>query len=286
MLIKRVTGFCRIIVIRRLWLIGLLVGGFGLLDLWAQEYELSKKDVILIHDSSADPSGKSALIILPGLGDAKKGRKCQRRFFGDVGYDLFIPNYHDENSYEGTIRNFETFFREQELDKYGKVYVFAYILGSWVINDFIRDNGVGNISAIVYDRSPLQERAPMVIVHKIPGIGKWLRGDLIGDFSEIEYPPITNEGIDIGIIVEYRATPLIRLFRKTALGYGPIDWDNLVLKQSYDELIFTPLNHDEMYYRFDIIGEDILEFFKNSRFTDEAAVMPFDWDPFRRRLVD
>ena len=79
-----------------------------------------------------------------------------------------------------------------------------------------------------------------------------------------------------------KATPLIRRFKKRAMSYGPIDWNNLDLNQSYDELIYTPLNHNEMYYSFDVVGLDILEFIKYSKFTKEGRHKPYEWDPFEK----
>jgi len=35
-----------------------------------------------------------------------------------------------------------------------------------------------------------------------------------------------------------------------------------------------------MYYRLDIIGDEILSFFKNGKFTDSANRIPYRWDPF------
>lgn len=239
-------------------------------------------NVIIIHNTEISRSEKEALIILPGLRDVKKGRKYQNKYFNNVGYDLYIPYYIDKDSFDGTVKKFTQFYEDQKLGEYKKVHVFAYVLGSWVINIFINEHGLGNISTIVYDRSPLQERAPKVIVEKIPCIGKLLAGQVLKDFSLLSYPSIPKKGLKIGILVESKATPLIRHFRKTTINMGPIDWNNLNFNQDYDDLIFTRLNHDEMYYSFDEIGSDILHFIKNGVFTKEARREWFDWDPFEK----
>lgn len=239
-------------------------------------------EVIIIHDATVARSEKEALIILPGLGDSKKGRRHQREFFNDPAYDLYIPEYSDRKSFAGTLEKFSQFFEDHNLGEYKKVHVFSYVLGSWIINLFINEHGTGNIRTIVYDRSPLQERAPKVIVERIPRIGKMIAGPLLKDFSLVSYPPISREGLKIGIIVESKATPLIRRFRKTAMSYGPIDWNNLDFKQEHDDLIFTRLNHDELYYSFDEIGNDILHFIKKGVFTDNARREPYEWDPFEK----
>ena len=162
------------------------------------------------------------------------------------------------------------------------MHVFAYILGTWIINSFIINSGIQNITTIVYDRSPLQELAPRLIVDVIPLLGKVFSGRILEDFSKESYPSILKNELNIGIIVESKATPLIRIFRENLKSYGSIDWENLNFEQSYDDLIYTRLNHDEMYYRFDEIGEDILEFIKTSKFKKDSKRSSFKWDPFEK----
>ena len=242
----------------------------------------SKKNVIVIHSDELTYSEKEALIILPGFGDSKKGRRHQKKYFKNVGYDLYIPDYIDRRSYAGTINRFTKLYNTYRLEEYKRVHIFSYILGSYVLNEFIDESGKKNIKTIVYNRSPLQERAPRVVVERIPLIGRIFAGKVLNEFSKVGYTPILNDEINIGVIVENKATPLIRTFRKLTMSYGPIDWNNLDLNQSYDDLIYTSLNHDEMYYSFDVIGLDILEFIKSSRFTKDARYIPYDWDPFEK----
>ena len=51
-------------------------------------------------------------------------------------------------------------FRENHLDRYRRVHVFAFIAGGWTFNPFGEAGTLPNLSTIVYDRSPYQERAP------------------------------------------------------------------------------------------------------------------------------
>lgn len=239
-------------------------------------------EVIVIHDIDKPRSEKKALIILPGLGDSKKGRKAQKSYFENIGYDLFIPDYIDRDSYEGTILKFSSFYDNQHLNEYREVHVFSYILGTWVINNYISTHGRKNFTSIVYDRSPLQERAPRVIAEKIPGIGKMAAGPVVLDFNGRQYPPMVSAEINAGIIVESKATLLIRFFKKTTKSYGPIDWENLNYNQKHKDLIFSRLTHKEIYTRFDVIGPDIIHFFKNGSFTKDAKRDAFDWDPYEK----
>ncbi|MDO7613476.1 MAG: hypothetical protein MUQ75_04495, partial [Crocinitomicaceae bacterium] len=53
--------------------------------------EIIVKDTSSIHINEA-------IVILPGFGDTKKGRKNQKSFFQHKGYDLYIPKYKDSKS--------------------------------------------------------------------------------------------------------------------------------------------------------------------------------------------
>ncbi len=239
-------------------------------------------DVIVIHRPEIPRVAKEALLILPGIGDSKKRRQIQKAYFENQGYDLFIPNYIVKNSYTKSIDKFELFYYNHKLEEYSKVHVFSYVLGSWIINTFIKKNGYQNISTIVYDRSPLQERAPRIVAEVIPNFTKLIKGKVTLDFAKIVYPSIVKMDINIGIIVESKATKLIRFFRKKTTSYGEIDWNNLDFKQEYDDLIYTHLNHDEMYTNFDDIGNDIISFIKTGQFLNDSRRVSFMWDVFEK----
>lgn len=250
----------------------------------AQQTDLSNKDgIMIIHDCDKPRQEKEALIILSGLGDSRKGRKCQKVFFDTVGYDLYLPFYLQKTSFKDSYNLFESYYEKKKLSEYKKLHVFSYILGSWVINTHILEHGYGNISTIVYDRSPLQERAPRVIVEKIPLIGRLAAGRILADFSEISYPEIVKTGeARIGIIVESKATVLIRRFKETAMSYGPIDWANPPINQAFDDLTYTHLNHTQMYTSFDIIGAEIMHFIRNGNFSRTARRIAYNWDPMEK----
>lgn len=243
-------------------------------------------DIIVVHNPKIAKGEKEALLILPGFGDNRKRRKAQKKYFADCGYDLYIPNYKNRKSIAGTVQNLHDFYHEHELDQYKKVHVFAYILGAWVLNTYINQYGKENIATIIYDRSPLQERAPRVVRDRIRTIGKTMKGKVLLEMSRVTYPPIPKQGIKIGILVECKATKLIKMFKKTALSYGPIDWKNLDFNQAHDDLVYTPLNHDQFYTRFDVIGEDMLHFLKEGTFSTTARRIPYEWDVFKAWIPD
>ena len=61
---------------------------------------------------------------------------------------------------------------------------------------------------------------------------------------------------------------------------GPLDYKIESLNQKTDDYLYTWLNHDQMYERFDIIGEEIFYFIENHSFSNNAVRAQYNWDPF------
>ena len=81
-------------------------------------------------------------------------------------------------------------------------------------------------------------------------------------------------------MIESKATKLIKKHKKSAMKLGPVSWSVADLKQEYSDYYYTWLNHDDMYTRFDIIGNEIFYFFKNGKFNSEAKRESYTEDPF------
>jgi hypothetical protein len=241
---------------------------------------LFSKNIVVIEDKNVPRNQKEAILILPGFGSKLNGTKAQRRFFAKKGYDLFIPDYLSRKSMAATLEKFDRFFEKQHLNEYRKIHVFSYLVGSWTINNWIEKHPENNIFTIIYDRSPLQERAPQVVVSESPLIN-FAAGPVLRDFSRMPYPVLQNKnGIRTGIIIESKATKYIKRHKKAALALGPVRWDFENLGQPADDFFYTWLDHDRMYKRFDVIGEEIFFFIKNGRFSENARRKPFEEDPF------
>ena len=240
---------------------------------------------VIVKDNGNIPiSDREALLILPGFGSKLNGTQHQKRFFAHQGFDLFIPQYISRTSLKDSIQTLDEFIEKHHLKNYRKVHVFAYIVGSWAINEWILANPKHNIATIIYDRSPLQERAPAVLTQDRPLLMRIGAGPILKEFSKMPYPSIEKQDIRIGIIVESKATAIIRQHKKTTMAMGALRWDLAQFQQTYDDAFYTWLNHDEMYMRFDVIGDDVLYFIKNGRFTEGAKRKPLEGDPFM--LID
>ena len=75
-------------------------------------------------------------------------------------------------------------------------------------------------------------------------------------------------------MVESSATPFIRRYEKTAREYGPFRFDCGSFLQKFDDCVFLPMNHDELYVRFAEIWPELLTFIRTGRFSDAANRTP------------
>lgn len=245
-----------------------------------------KKDVVVIENVSVPFAEKEAILILPGFGSKMHGIKDIKNYFSHKGYDVFIPHYIGRDSLQQCVITVNNFIEKYNLLHYKKLHIFSYIVGSWVINLWLQQHPINNIASIVYDRSPLQERAPYVLIKDNPIIIKLLAGNIMKQFSQTVYPSIINDGKNLGVITENKATKLIQKHKKTALSLGPVNFSKDSLHQSFDDYLYECINHDEMYYKFYKIGLEILYFFKNGNFSKNVKKEPYDYDVFNKKISD
>ena len=197
--------------------------------------------------------------------------------------DVYIPNYKRRSSLDESLYKFSVFFDDYEIEKYDEVYFMCYIIGGYVLNRYIELYGKKNIKKIIYDRSPTQERAARIGVDKLPFFTRLKYGQLVFDFSEVKLKSLENKfDIKVGVIIENQATRLMRFFEKSSYKYGEYSFDVQQIEKNYDDYFHTWLDHDLMYRRFDVIGKEILFFFKNGMFTENAKRTKYDFDPFKK----
>lgn len=245
-------------------------------------YAIQAKDFTHIN-YNLHKSEKVALVILNGFGDSRKNRNIQLDFFSDKEMDIFIPDYKQRKSLDKSISSFTKFYYEFELEKYKEVNFLCYIIGGYVLNNFIESHGVNNIKKILYDRSPTQERAAKIGVDKLPLLSRIKYGKILFDFSVINLQPLSNsDSLTIGIVIENQATKLMRFFKKASYKYGEYSFNINDIDHNYDDFFHTWLDHDLMYKRFDVVGLEMLYFFKNGVFTRDAKRKKYNWDPFKK----
>ena len=176
-----------------------------------------------------------------GFGAKIQGTKKIADFFFNKGYDVFIPDYISRKSISNSVSHLDKFILKHNLKAYKNIHFFSYIIGSWTLNNWINTHPKNNIKTIIYDRSPLQERAPYALIKDYKFIMSIVSGPIMKEFSETPYPPILTDNISIGLMIESKPTKLLIKHKKSALSLGPINWDvkNLHHKELSQNLMYA-----------------------------------------------
>jgi hypothetical protein len=228
-------------------------------------FVLSCQSLVWGQDSMAK---KHALLILPGFGSRINGTGALKRYFKKAEMPVYVASYISRKSIKKSTENLEHYYQTHELSQYDELHVMAYIIGSWTLNQWIKDYGKRNIKTIVYDRSPLQERAPTILIKDLKLVNTLLFGEITEDFINTPYPVLVDTSINTGIFIETYATNVVRKHRETAMALGPIHWDVASLKQPFTDFTYVPLNHDQMYTKPQEFGQEVFYFITHGHFSD------------------
>src|SRR5579862_174846 len=213
-----------------------------------------------------------ALLVLPGFGYTRAGRRTFRRLSSTVsadGFDLFVPRYISRGGLDASRGNLERFIRQHQLERYERIHVFAFLAGAWTFNPLAEANALPNLKTIVYDRSPYQERAPRIALERLKFL-TWVRyGSPVFDVARTPYVPLTSRAVRVALVIETTPTRFVRRFERTASSYGPYDFSRDAFKQRHDDCLYVPMNHDELYERFVELWAEIRTFIQTGRFANE-----------------
>jgi hypothetical protein len=234
--------------------------------------------------SPSKPKG-DALLVLPGFGYGRSGQRALRSLaplLAGEGVDLFVPTYLTRSGLARSRAKLERFIRDNRLDRYERVHVFAFIAGAWTLNPLVEQRGLPNLASIVYDRSPFQERAPRIAAARLRLL-TWVRyGSTVFDVASTPYVPITTPGVTVALMVESTPTSFIRRYEKPAREYGSFHFDCNSFLQLFDDCVYLPMNHDELYLRFAEIWPELITFIRTGRFSSTASRIPPADDSFTR----
>lgn len=234
--------------------------------------------------SPSKPHG-DAVLVLPGFGYGRDGEKALRSLAPHIakeGMDLYVPAYLTRSGLAGSRAQLERFTRHQRLEKYERLHVFAFLAGAWTFNPLLEQGRYPNLASIIYDRSPFQERSSRIATAQLPLLA-WVRyGSTIFDMARAPYVPITAPRVKVALMVESAPTSFIRRYANAAREYGPFRFECDTFLQRFDDCLYVPMNHDELYVRFAEIWPELLTFIRTGRFSDAANRTPPTTDSLNR----
>jgi hypothetical protein len=224
--------------------------------------------------SPARPNA-DALLVLPGFGYGPAGGRAFRALAAAMaaeGIDLYVPAYVTRSGLADTRAKLERFIRDKRLNQYQRLHVFAYIAGGWTLNPLA--DRLPNLATVIYDRSPFQERAPRIAADDLRLLA-WLRyGRTVFDVARTPYVPFAAPNVNVALMIESAPTSFIKRHEKEALRYGPFEFACDAFGQRYDDCLYLPLNHDQMYEQFADVWPDVLAFIRTGRFDRNAQRTP------------
>jgi hypothetical protein len=209
-----------------------------------------------------------ALLILPGFGSKIYGTRALKQFFKQAEMPVYIPRYISRKSIRLSMNSLERYYQKQGFGEYKQLHVLSYIVGSWTLNQWIADYGKRNIKTIIYDRSPLQERAPLILLKDMALVNALVFGKITRDFVNTPYPVLNDSTIIKGVFIETYATNVVRKHKETAMEQGPLSWDVTDLKQPVNDFTYLPLNHDQMYTKPQVFGNEVFYFIEHGHFSE------------------
>lgn len=228
------------------------------------------RDIVYVQAGSQPKSEREAIVILAGLGSKVHNERKIARYFKNKGYDIYQPSYIYRKGIDKGVDKLERFSKKHALGSYKKVHFFCYIIGGWTFNRWYAKSSLKNIETVIYDRSPLQERAPYVLMKDSKFIARLVIGKVNDELATTPYAPLTSFKGKVGLLIETIPTKLILRHRKTAASLGPINWSHESLNQSCNDFCYIQMNHDDMYTNIEKAGSEIFHFVKTGDFGEKA----------------
>jgi hypothetical protein len=218
-----------------------------------------------------------AVLVLPGFGygrnDDAAFRAVVKGAAGDA-VDVYVSAYLTRTGLASSRGRLARFVRDNQLGRYQRLHVFAFLAGAWTLNPLADTGDIPNLASVTFDRSPYQERAPAIAADRLR-LFAWLRfGSTLFDVARTPYPPLRAPHIKVGLMIETRPTPFIRKHEAAAREMGPFAFGCGDLRQRYDDCVYLPMNHDDLYARFADVWPEVMAFIRTGRFSGTADRTP------------
>lgn len=227
-----------------------------------------------------------AFVVLRGFGYDRGSERVLRALEPAIareGMDLHVPDYISRSGLAASRTKLHRYFQDK-LARYERLHVFAFIAGAWTLNPLVAAGGAPRLATVVYDRSPLQERAPRIADEHLHFL-TWVRyGSPVFDVARTPYAPLTDSAVKVGLLVETSPTSFIRDHEQTARSYGAFRYECDAFGQRHDDCFYADLNHDELYLRFAEVWPEVLVFIRTGGFSNAASRTPPLGDPFAARV--
>jgi hypothetical protein len=234
---------------------------------------------------SPAPPKREALLVLPGFGYGRTGGDSFRALTASMageGVDLYVPTYVTRSGLADSREKLRRFIHDNRLDRYERLHVFAFLAGGWTLNPLLEREALPNLVSVIYDRSPFQERAPKIAATRLPALA-WLRyGSTVFDVARTPYQALDDPDVKVALMVETVPTSFIKKHADAARQDGPFDFSCGALGQRYDDCLYLPLSHDQVYARFADVWPEVRMFIRTGHFSGAANRTPPIDDPLPR----
>jgi hypothetical protein len=227
-----------------------------------------------------------AFVVLRGFGYGGGGERAFRALEPAIareGFDLHVPDYISRGGLVDSRAKLQRYFQSR-LAHYERVHVFSFIAGGWTLNPLLADASMPNLATVIYDRSPLQERAPRIADETLHFLA-WLRyGRPLFDVARTPYLPLEVPSVRVGLLIETAPTKFVRKRERLARSYGDLQFECEAFDQRYDDCMFVDMNHDDLYKRFGEVWPDVHSFIRTGLFSSAADRTAPTVDPFLKKV--
>ena len=195
---------------------------------------------------------REALVILVGITADEFKRQSVLQFFTDRSpFETFLPKLRQWMGVRAASWALHKYLETTVGGgKYARVHFLNYISGGVMFRYVANRWSLPNVGRVVYDRGPIQEEVPVILVRKywkLPlmiGRGKMLT-DLSGDWLDrLPFPPSDGEQ---GLLVERGVSALAQSLHLSSDSIPAERWNHDRLLPGAHDVLAVPESHDDVY---------------------------------------